>query len=122
MERLNDYLISHQRVKIYLAKRHGHKMKIEKIIFGSSTIYEQSKRAKLFEEISQKALLDKAFMILLFFQVRTSALNQSLKGFETNLLGKKLFGVLERTIRKFGGGVPTMVYSTTHLVCLLTLL
>lgn len=67
---------------------------IEKLIFDSSTTYDQDERAELFGEISQKALLDEAIIIPLFFQERTSAMNQSLKGFEPNLLGKTIYSTI----------------------------
>ncbi|PWA09464.1 ABC transporter substrate-binding protein [Pueribacillus theae] len=67
---------------------------IEKLISQAAGIYEQEERAKLYGEISQKALLEEAIMIPLFFEPRTSAMNQSIKGFEPNLLGKPILSTV----------------------------
>lgn len=64
---------------------------IEDLILQASASYEQEERAELYGEISQKAILEEAIMIPLFFENRTSAMNQSLKGYEPNLLAKPIF-------------------------------
>ncbi len=67
---------------------------IEQLIYQAASSYEQDERALLYGEISQKAVVEEAIIIPLYFQPTTSAMNQSLKGFEPNLLGKPIFSTL----------------------------
>lgn len=70
----------------------GHTTKeIENLISKAAGIYDQDERAELYKQISQKAVLEEAIMIPLFFELRTDAMNQSLKGYEPNMLGKPIF-------------------------------
>ncbi|PWA11813.1 ABC transporter substrate-binding protein [Pueribacillus theae] len=67
---------------------------IESLISEAAGTYEQEGRAKLYSEISQKALLEEAIMIPIFFEPRAAAMNQSIKGYEPNLLGKPIFSTI----------------------------
>lgn len=64
---------------------------IENLIDQAFANYEQEDRAELYGQISEKAILEEAIIIPLFFEERFSAMNQSLKGYEPNLLAKPLF-------------------------------
>lgn len=64
---------------------------IEDLIAEAAVTYDQKERAKLSSEISRKTVLEEAIMVPLFFEPQASALNKSLKGYESNMLGKPIF-------------------------------
>lgn len=64
---------------------------IENLIAEAAASYDRGELAKLYGEISKKALLDEAMIIPLYFSPRVSAMNQSVKGFEPNMQGKPFY-------------------------------
>ncbi len=69
---------------------------IEDLILKAAGTYEQEDRAEIYRTITQKAVIDEAIIIPLFFTPAIDAMNNSIKGFEQNLSGKPIFS----TIRK----------------------
>ncbi|MBT2654434.1 ABC transporter substrate-binding protein [Bacillus sp. ISL-18] len=67
---------------------------IDKLIAEAGKTYDQEKRAKLYRQISEKAILEEAIGIPLFFTPRTAIMNQSLKGYVPNKLEKPVFSTL----------------------------
>ncbi|KKK39831.1 ABC transporter substrate-binding protein [Mesobacillus campisalis] len=64
---------------------------IESLISKAASTYDQKERAELYKEISEKALLEEAIGIPLVYEPMTSAMNQKVKGFKPNLMGKAVF-------------------------------
>lgn len=64
---------------------------IESLISEAASTYELDERAELYKKISRKAVLEEAIAIPVIFEPVTSAMNQKVKGFEPNRLGKPIF-------------------------------
>lgn len=64
---------------------------IESLISKAASTYDNEERAELYKEISKKALLEEAIGIPLVFEPMISAMNQKVKGFEPNLMGKAIY-------------------------------
>lgn len=67
---------------------------IDKLIAEAGKTYDQEERAKLYMEINEKANLEEAIGIPLFFTPRSAIMNQSLKGYVPNKLDKPIFSTL----------------------------
>ncbi len=67
---------------------------LSELISDAASEYEQDGREGLYSEISKEGILEEAIYIPLFFESRTAAMNQSIKGFEPNLLGKSLYSTI----------------------------
>ncbi|WP_087972419.1 ABC transporter substrate-binding protein [Oceanobacillus rekensis] len=67
---------------------------IESLISQAASNYNQEERAELYKKINQKAVLEEAIMIPLFFELVTDAMNPSIKGYEPNMLGKPVFSTI----------------------------
>lgn len=67
---------------------------IEKLITEAASSNDQDELAKLYREISKKAILEEAIVIPLFLTPMVSAMNESIKGFDPNMLGKPLFSTV----------------------------
>lgn len=67
---------------------------LEKLIDSAAATYDEDGRSKLYGEISEKAILEEAIMIPLYFTPMVSAMNESIKGFEPNMLGKPIFSTV----------------------------
>lgn len=64
---------------------------IEKLIAEAAATNNQDERADLYREISNKGVLEEAIMIPMFFTPRVSAMDESLKGYTPNMIGKPYF-------------------------------
>lgn len=64
---------------------------IEQLITDAIAVSDQSERSKLYGEISEAAILDEALTIPLFLSPINVGLNEKVKGFDPNLLGKPMF-------------------------------
>ncbi|MBS4214187.1 ABC transporter substrate-binding protein [Neobacillus rhizophilus] len=67
---------------------------IESLISEAASSYDQKERAKLYKEISKKALLEEAIAIPIVYDRMTSAMNKKVKGFEPNMMGKPVFSTI----------------------------
>ena len=67
---------------------------IENLIAEAGKTYDQEARAKLYSEISKKAISEEGIGVPLFFTPRSAIMNHSLKGFEPNMLDKPIFSTL----------------------------
>lgn len=64
---------------------------IESLISEAASSYDQAERIKLYKEISKQALLEEAIAIPVIFEPITSAMNEKVKGFEPNMIGKPIY-------------------------------
>ncbi|MEH7235890.1 ABC transporter substrate-binding protein [Bacillus sp. JJ1562] len=67
---------------------------IEKLISEAASSYDQDELAKIYGEISNKAVLEEAIMIPMFFTPKVAAMNTSIKGYEPNMIGKEIFSTI----------------------------
>ncbi|WP_176330275.1 ABC transporter substrate-binding protein [Oceanobacillus rekensis] len=87
----------HQAVKILYASDSYYNVgshstpEIESLISEAVSIYNQGERAKLYSELSKKAILEEAIVIPIIFEPHLSVNSSRLKGYEPNLIGKAFF-------------------------------
>jgi peptide/nickel transport system substrate-binding protein len=67
---------------------------LESLISEAAGMYDQDKRGELYGKIVNEAIIQQGFSIPLFSGSITHALDQKIKGFEPNLLGKPIFSEL----------------------------
>lgn len=70
---------------------------IKDLISEAGSTYEQDDRTELYKKISELAVEEEAIMIPLFFEPRIVAMNESIKDFEPNLLGKAIISKTWKT-------------------------
>jgi peptide/nickel transport system substrate-binding protein len=67
---------------------------IENLISQAASTYDQADRAELYKQIIEKGILEEAMFIPIFFEPQTAAMKKSIKGFESNLIGKPIFSTV----------------------------